>query len=152
MAATDGMSSCNLEAEYSINFSAWTDFGDFAGVITPSPQTRAMGEFYAFKRDVPIVTPGALSSVQIDVTMLFTDAATDPFTIARAQHKTACGAPFYLRWSNNGGAAGDLQFTTTENESWISSFPDPGGDKSSPDPTTIQFQVYTSDVDAALVV
>lgn len=152
MAATDFMSACDLEAEYSTDFAAWEDFGDFVGIITPSPQTRTSGEFLTFGKDVPNLTMGARSSVTIDVTMLFTDAAIDPFTVLRAQHTTACGGPAYLRWAPNGGAAGDLQFTTTEDQSWISTWQDPAGDKSDGAPITVQFQVITANVDAALIV
>jgi hypothetical protein len=152
MAAEDFMSACGFEVEYSTDFAAWTVVDSFFGILTPSQQTRASGEFHVFGADVPRLTMGARSSVTIDSTFLFTNAAADPFTIMRAQHTTDCAAPLYLRWSPAGGAVGDLQFTTTEDQSWISAWQDPAGDKSDAAPITVQFQVITADVAAALVV
>ena len=152
MAAEDFMTACDLEIEYSTDFSAWTEIGSFVGIVTPSQQTRTSGEFFVFNSDVPLLGMGARSSVTIDVTFVFTDAAADPFTVMRAQHTTGCGGALYLRWSPNGGAVGELQFTTKENQSWISVWQDPGGDKSDGTPINVQFQVITADVAAALVV
>jgi hypothetical protein len=82
----------------------------------------------------PIVSVGPNSGRVYNFTVLYTegdDLGTDTIDFYSDYLKPAIEAspalPIHFRWSPNGGASGDLQFTSETGNSWLSALSDPVG-------------------------
>jgi hypothetical protein len=82
----------------------------------------------------PIVSVGPNSGRVYNLTVLFTEGetlGTDNIDFYQDYLQPAIEAspalPVHLRWSPNGGAGGDAQFTTESSNSWLSALSDPVG-------------------------
>lgn len=132
--ATTYISPRDYKIERSANGSSWTDIGGFVNGISVPAQTRMVGEEYTFDGDTAAIGAGKREPVDITVRYLYSEGASDPFEIWRADFETPTQT--YLRWSPKNGQTGEFVFTTPA--SWINSFGYPGAEAASGNPVTVE--------------
>lgn len=99
---TDGMAFTAAKVFVSPDGSTWTDVSGFGASVAVSGGERAVGEQQTFDGDTPIIKAGDRSSVELTVRYVYTEEATDPFEVLRAQHEVVGGA-MYAMYSPKGG-------------------------------------------------
>ena len=95
---TDGMSFIAARAFVSPDGSTWTDVSGFGASIAVSGGSRATGEKNTFEGDTPIVTAGKRSSIDLTCRFVYTEEASDPFEVLRAQYETS-GGLLYVQYT-----------------------------------------------------
>jgi hypothetical protein len=120
-------------------------------VTLPIAETNVSGD------SDPIVSVGPNSGRVYNVTVLFTEGETlgsDNIDFYQDYLQPAIEAspalPIHMRWSPNGGASGDAQFTTETGNSWLSALSDPVGvvDENL---IQVQFSITTGGITTATV-
>lgn len=115
MAQTTGaMSGANAKVEYSIDIGTptWVDISGFAATVSVSGGEQITGNQQTFMGNSAIVTgANKVEPVTIEVTVVYTDTDSEPFDALfdRFMSTTKTAA---VRYSPNGGASGDEQYTT----------------------------------------
>lgn len=111
---TDGdaisIKDCEVEVDLTPATSAFANIDSWASDITVGEETVPTTETYTFTHTGAIVFAGNQSPIDVTVTSVFTQGTTDPYQNIKNQ---TLGAATDVRWSPNGGASGDLQFTTS---------------------------------------
>lgn len=116
---------------------SYTDISGSVTSVTPGGGELASGETYTGEGDQAIVTFGKRGPLTLNVVAVYSEAGGEAYQKARAAVEAA-ERDVRLRWSPNGGAVGDEQFTTP-NGAIISPML-PTVDASSAGPLTIAFQ------------
>jgi hypothetical protein len=136
---TGGLSATNASLEISTNGSSWTDVAGFGVKVEPSEQTRQTGEVYTLDGDTAIITSGKLEPIELEITVVYTEGASEPFEVVRGQFQTAGGGALYARYSPKGGQSTEFMFTTPAGV--VSKFNWPKPDAGTPDPQVIMFAI-----------
>ena len=149
---TDAISFVAATVEYNTTGTTWTAMSGFSASVAMSGGDRNTGEAYTFDGDTPIVRAGKRTPIDVMVRYVYTEGASDPFEILRAQYETAGGAQCNIRWSPI-GTSGDFLYTsdTATNGSHLVTFPYPGGEAEPGDPVLLEFVVRTQDITKATV-
>ena len=123
---TDGLSFIAARAFVSPDGSTWTDLSGFGVSIAVSGGSRGAGEKNTFDGDTPIVTAGKRSSIDLVVRFVYTEEASDPFEVLRAQYETAGGLlyaqytpkePGGFWFSTGAGVMQELEYPQGESDS-----------------------------------
>lgn len=102
-----------LEIATDLNCAGWVDISGSSSIVEQPEQTRISGEGYTFDGDAPIIEGGKREPMDIVTKITYTETAGEAFEIVRAAWEaTGCGERLCLRYSPNGGAAGDALYTT----------------------------------------
>lgn len=136
---TTAMGPSKMSVEISTNGTLWTALSGSLALVDPDGQERAVGSANVFDGDKPILGYGKLQPVKIKGRGLYTPTTGEAFEVIRAVHETVGGANIYMRWSPEGGEAGDKRFTT--GKAYLSSFKYPGGDADDENPIPFEFEV-----------
>lgn len=108
MAQTTGsISWANCLIEISINDSAWTDISGMTNAVKVDGGERAMAEFFTATGDIPILTKGKRSSLEVTGSAVYTELA-EIAEIIRVAYEA--GNILYFRWSPKGGAGGTFSY------------------------------------------
>jgi len=135
MAQTTGaMNTVNGLIEVSDDGSNWQDISGSTNKVQAPSQEADTGEVGTLEGQFMIVKSGKFKSLEIQVTILYTELANEAYDFLTTQAAVP-GRPLWLRWSPAGGSEGDLRyFTADANENLaagvISSLPFPGADAS----------------------
>jgi hypothetical protein len=102
-----------LEIATDLACAGWVDISGSSSVVEQPEQSRISGEGYTFDGDNAIVEGGKKEPMEIVVAIVYTETAGEAFEIVRAAWEaTGCGERMCLRYSPNGGNAGDALYTT----------------------------------------
>jgi len=137
----------DAKIEVSTDNSTWTDISGFAGAVTRSGGARNVGTAYTADGDTAVQAKGKRAPVTVGVSILYTETTTPPYDEIRTYYES--GADYYVRWSPNGGASGDEQYTTDAGK--ITDCPEPVGDVEGGDPILIVFSVQTPKITKSTV-
>lgn len=122
----------------------WTDISGEAQSVANTDQSRMSGEAYVFAGDTPIVMSGSRESMELTVTIIYTEDDSEAYTMVRNafEDTTTCpgGGRVYLRWSPRGGGPGHEQL---ECNGYLTSFTYPEVDASTGDPIVSEFSLIT---------
>lgn len=106
-----GLSAVNALVRYSLNGSAWEDISGYANSVKPGAGTRQTGVRFTHDGDIAIVTAGKRASIDIDVSVVYTETASPaPFEALRALFEA--GTAVYFQWSPRGGTVGYFLYTS----------------------------------------
>jgi hypothetical protein len=144
---TGGISGANAAVWYSTDAAAFTAIAGYAITVDVSGGEAITGSQQTFDGTSPIVTAAhKVEPLTIEVSVVYTETDTEPFDAIfdrfMGATKNLC-----VRYSPNGGASGDEQFTTTDDAASaaqlvpIVSCNPPSLDASSGDPRTFTFSV-----------
>jgi hypothetical protein len=146
---TGGFSATDAKIEYSLAGSTWVDISGFANSLKPGPLTRASGARWTHDGDTAILTAGKLGTLDIDVSMIYTEGTGDAMAVALTQMQTVGGGPLYLRWSPKGGSTGESQFTTSAGV--LKKLDLPATDTEDPKPCAVSFTVEVATITKAAI-
>lgn len=146
---TGGLSAVNAKLEISTNGSSWTDISGFSNKITPGGQSRMTGEAYTLDGDTAIIGSGKREPLELNIAVVYTEGAPDPFEVIRAQFETAGGGALYVRWSPKGGSSTQFQFTSDVGV--VSEFNWPEADAANADPKLVEFTLKTAKVTKSVI-
>ncbi len=118
----------------------FTDISGFMSMVDPGQGVRQTGFIFTADGDRPILGGGKREMLEVLVNIAYTEAAPDPFTIILGVFE-AGDTDIQLRWSPNGGASGDYQYTT--DQGIIKNLSYPNVDPGSPAPHVISFTLET---------
>lgn len=138
---------CEVEVDLTPATSVFANIDSWSTNIQADPESVQTSEAYTFTHTGPIIYVGNPSPMNITVTFVYTEGATDPYQNFKNQ---AIGALTDFRWSPNGGASGDLQFTTSGGRLISRSLPVGPADGTTP--TTIDTIVRCSSVAMGTIV
>lgn len=118
-----------VKIEISTNGTTWTNICGYANNIDPGDMVRNDGEVFVFCSDKAEITTGKLAVREINIDILYTEGASDVFDAIR--DAIEANTTYYLRWSPQGGSAGEFLFTSDAGK-WTS-INDPMGEADSAD-------------------
>ena len=136
--------------------SLYVDIGAYASTIEPGGQERASGEAYVFGKDVAILTTGKRGLIDLTMSMIYTEDASDFFEICRLAFEANSDVCF--AYSPKGGSytnATPADETTDVNSAdrWyyidaarVLSYTPPNGDASSGNPLMASVTVRTNQI------
>ena len=134
----------------------YVDIGAYASTIEPGGQERASGEAYVFGKDVAILTTGKRGLIDLTMSMIYTEDASDFFEICRLAFEANSDVCF--AYSPKGGSytnATPADETTDVNSAdrWyyidaarVLSYTPPNGDASSGNPLMASVTVRTNQI------
>jgi hypothetical protein len=109
---TDAMSGANYKVEVSTNGTAWTDIsGANASVSVDGGDIGVGSQHTAAGAEAIVVSNKKKDPLTVTVRCLYTETASEPWKVVKAAYDGA-DPSLYLRFSPNGGANGDLRYTT----------------------------------------
>lgn len=126
----------------------WTDISGFLNMVDPGEGVRQTGSIFTADGDTPIVGAGKREMLSIVVNIAYTEGASDPWETVRGVYE-AGDIDIQVRWSPNGGASGDFQFTTAQGH--ISSLQYPGVDPNTAAPSVLSFTLATPSYTKAVI-
>ena len=145
---TDQLSAVNMQVEHSTDGTTYTAFGGFASSVERDGGDRKVGVTFTFDGDTALLTKGKREPVKLKVKVVYTEVATDPYEIVHGVYES--GADFWIRYSPNGGASGDNQFTA---KGIVTTDPDPATlDAESEDAIMFEFELTASSISKATIV
>lgn len=148
MAQTTGaISGANYKVEVSDNGTTWTDIsGANASVQIDGGDIGVGSQHTALGSEAIVVSNKKRDPLTITVKAIYTETADEPWTVVREAYE-GDNPSIYLRFSPNGGGAGDLQYTTAVGGVAaavpIKSCGYPQLDAGSEDPAMFEFSVMT---------
>ena len=149
---THAFNGAGAKVSISTDASAFTDISGYAASVEVSGGDQVTGGQFTHSGDAQVVTgTNKTEPITVTVNVLYTDEDAQPFDVVwdrfKGAAKTLC-----VRWSPNGGAAGDEQYTTTDTEKAaaklcpIVSCTPPPTDAASGDPIMFSFSVICADL------
>ena len=96
--STGSMSGVDIAVSVSTGGTVFTDISGSTTGISVSGFSRQSGETYTFDGDHAIVKGGKREPVEIEVSIVYTETATEAFTMAWTEFDTDDGDPFWVRW------------------------------------------------------
>lgn len=108
---TGAVSARNAVVEISTDGSTWTDVSGAANKVDPGTTGRDFGETNTFDGDSPIVTSGKKKSVELSVSIVYTEGGSDAFEIFRSAYENQ--TDIYLRYSPKGSTTGYNLYTSS---------------------------------------
>lgn len=142
---TTALSWKDADLFYSTNGSSWTEFSGFASQVSIGGGDRQSGSKFTFDGDTAIITRGKREPIEVTVSVVYTEGASDIFEIVRAAYEN--GTDLYVRWLPKGNTTGNFQFSTSAGIA--KSVPYPVGEAGSGDPAGIEFTVMVASVTKA---
>lgn len=108
---TAGIPVSGYKVEVSTNGSAWTNISGTATTVSVEGGDNKVGQQHTAEGDEAIVVSGnKVDPRTVTVRSVYTESAGEAFAVVWAQYE-ATDKVIYLRWSPQGGAAGDFQYT-----------------------------------------
>lgn len=95
--------------EMSTDNTDWTDISAFVGRVDPQARDVPLLTYKTFGG--PVICTGIADPTDIELELLATEGATDPYSVLRAAH--FANTPVSLRWSANTGT-GAQQWSATD--------------------------------------
>lgn len=121
---TGADSARNAKIEFSTDGTTYSNLSGAASTLSITGGARATAETFTFEGDNAITTTGKAGAVDIALTFVYTEGASDAFELVRAADEA--GSAAYIRWSPKGGQTGEFVFTAGPGR--ISNFVWPTGD------------------------
>lgn len=146
----------NFQIEVSTNGSVWVDISGQAAGVTVNGGDQHVGEQNTADGSAPVVTgSNKVAARTVEVSCLYTETANEAWKFVVARYNGAA-KNIYLRYSPEGGASGDQQFTCAQDDGTailvpISNCMIPEGDASTGDPLMFTFTVTTPKLAEATV-
>jgi hypothetical protein len=110
---TDAMSSANYKVEVSSNGTAWTDISGAGATVSVDGGEIGVGSQHtAAGAEAVVVSSKKRAPRTVNVRCLYTETAGEPWKVVNAAY-LAADPKIYVRFSPNGGADGDLRYTTS---------------------------------------
>ena len=138
---------CEVEVDLTPASSSYANIDSWATEIAVTDESVESTEVYPFTHTGAIVFTGNPNPVEVTTTVVYTEDTTDPYQNIKNQ---TLGALTDVRWSPNGGASGDLQFTTSGGRLISRGLPQGAGDGSTA--TQFPFMVKASSVGMGTIV
>lgn len=143
------MNAVEAVIEISTDGSTWSNISGSANKVEPSPQTADSGSVATFEGQYKIVRAGKYNPVDVTVTILYTESATEAYGLLHGQ-KNVPGRPLWLRWIP-GSSNGDYRFCTADGlgstaAGRITEFPYPMADAGDATPITMTFKVQATQI------
>lgn len=146
--ATNSISWKNAQIEFSPDGVAWTDVSGYSSVLACNAGERSVSDFFTNEGDTPIVSSGKRASLEIAVTILYTETAAEARDLISDAYEN--DTDLHVRWSPKGGNVGDKQYTSQPGVQKTN--PYPGGDPSSSDTVVLETAIQTAYVTEATIV
>jgi hypothetical protein len=128
----------------------WTDISGSSSSVTGTTQTRINDQNYTLDGDFAIIRGGKKEPLELVFSIVYTPTAAEAFSIAQQIfEETGCGGNICIRWSPNGGNAGDQRFTTADGI--LISFDYPTMDATAGGPIMTSFTSKHASVTAAII-
>lgn len=131
----------------STNGSIWTDISGYSSNVEPDGGERKSGEWYSFDTDYAGLTRGKREPIDLKVSILYTEGASDAWTVAKDAYEG--NTALYLRWAPQGNTGGNKQFTT--GAGIVTSMAYPAIEAESPDPIMVEFTIKVAVVTPATI-
>lgn len=120
---TSARSARAAKVEFSTNGSSWTDVSGIASKVDIGGGDLKVESVETFTGHTPIITPGKFEAATVKVTSVYTEGASEPYTLAKTAYDAA--SLLYIRWSPWGGGTGTKQYTAS---GYVTKLPIPSGD------------------------
>ena len=137
--------SCGF-VEYSLLGTTFTDIGGTIDKVEVSEQTIKSGEVYTQEGATAIITSGKQEPIEINFTGVYSDIATEGYTVIKAA--IACNGDVYLRWGPS-TTVGDPLFSSGAAK--IVGFQEPGLDAEDPVAMAWGFKIKCASVTTGTV-
>lgn len=144
---TDAISGANFKVEVSTDGNTWTDLSGAGATVQVEGGDIGVGSQHtAAGSEAVVVSNRKRDPLTITARCLYTETAAEPWKVVKAAYDGA-DPSLYMRFSPNGGGAGDLRYTTavggTAAAVPIKSCSFPQLDAGSEDPAMFEFSVMT---------
>lgn len=127
---TGAISGKDVLVQVSTDGAAWTDISGAATTVTPSGGNRMRAETYTFDGDSPITTIGKQEPMELVVTIVYTEGASDAFETLRPLWEN--GSAAFVRYSPKGGQTGEKMYTSPSGHIIALNFPTVAADNAAP--------------------
>ena len=108
---TGGIPVSGFKVEVSTNGSVWTDVSGQAAQVTVEGGDNKVGtQHTAYGAEAIVVSGNKTDPRTVTVRSVYTETTGEAFAVVWAQY-AAADKVIYLRWSPQGGGAGDFQYT-----------------------------------------
>lgn len=141
---TGGFSATDAKIEYSLAGVTYVDISGFANSVKPGSLTRNSGARWTHDGDTAILTAGKLGTLDIEVSIVYTEGTGDAMAVLLTQMQTAGGGAVYLRWSPKGGTVGEWMFTSSVGV--LKKLDLPGTDTEDAKPCAVSFTVEVATI------
>lgn len=122
----------------SSNGSSFTDISGALNTLNPSGGGRMTGQAYTAAGDNPLPTSGKRQFADVTVSIVYTEAAGEPFQVVRALYEA--NSPLWIRWAPKGGQTGESIYTAGPGV--FGAFNWPGLNEASADPIMVGFAYH----------
>ena len=137
----------NLKIEVSTNNTTWTNITGQANAISVDGGERMTEDLFYFGQDTGEIVTGPREPLEVTVKVVYLESATGAFETVRQAYEA--GSSLYVRWSPQGGAAGNFQFATDAGV--VTSFGYPTGEAGSADPLMCEFTLRTPKITKSVI-
>jgi len=121
---TDQVSSGCGMVEISTDNASWTDISGVANTVTDNEQNKIHGEAYTLEGDGALIGAGKKEPLEVNVQIVYTENDAEGYEILREHwDQEGCDNPIWLRFSPQGGDAGDELLTSGEGRMISFTFP-----------------------------
>lgn len=107
---TNAMSGRNCYIALSTGGTSFTDISGFANAVEIDGGERQTGSVHTADTDYPIITPGKRDAITVKVKAVYTEGATDPYTVVKTAYEAA--SALYVKWAPKGNTSGNIAFTS----------------------------------------
>jgi len=104
------MSGRALYVALSTTGTTFVDISGHANGVTPGGGERSVGEVFTGDTDIPILTVGKRSMMELTLNAIYTEITTDAYTLIKTAYEAA--SALYLRWAPKGNTSGNILYTT----------------------------------------
>jgi hypothetical protein len=146
---TDGFSTVDAQVEISTDGAVWTDISGFANSVKPGAKTRQTGVRWTHEGENAILTAGKQGTIDVDVSIIYTEGTADPFAVLDTQFETPGGGPVYVRWAPKGDGAGHNQFATDAGV--LKKLDNPATDTEDAKPAAISFTIECTKITRSVI-
>lgn len=148
------MQDCKIEVDLTpITTSAFADISSWTGEVAVSGGEVPTSNFFTFGTDGPNILTGNRDGYTVSPSVLYTEGATDPFQNLWDKYEDPTshsdGYDCDVRWSPQGGATGDFQFTTIGGK--LTMVPPPVNTAEGTDPTAFTFVIKCKSIERSEV-
>lgn len=144
---TTAMNTVEAVVEVSTNGTSWTNISGSTNKVEVSPQTVDSGMAATLEGQYKIVRSGKKNPVEITVTILYTETASEAATILEGQRSVA-GNPLYFRYTP-GGYNGDYRWKAADSNgntvpARVTEFPFVSADAENGGPALMTFKLQAT--------
>jgi len=143
---TDGTTFVNAQVQISTDDGAtWTDISGWGSFLSVDGGERPVAEQHTFEGDTPIQFVGKRGSVTVNVRVVYTDVADDPYDMIMDEYESSGGGSLDIRWDPDGLTVGEEYFETNDGRVLKPAYPT-GEAQAEPAVVLCEFSIAASSV------